>query len=327
MNNYRNNASFAAADTRRSPHRPVSGAIDPAATANLAEASRRASAQDVSSTDKGRSSHSRRGARKGAPERTAGARTARSGASPQGASRQRRASAGASVAAAKGTERDTTKAAAKGSGRSRSGFMKYASDNRFVRAIYYITCGPFKPLFIAVLVFAVGVGLYGPVRDYYIAYRAGDILSRQLQVREQYNKNAQEEVDRYLSPQGIEDTARGLGMVLPGETPVNVTGLDDGAQKTDASNAGAQDTKDKDSSADAKRKQDDGADGAASDGKAPKQDTAAHEPSKDGPTTSMEVEEAEEAAVKEAPWYIKMLDSVFFFDPAGKQEVASSGSK
>ncbi|MBS7158567.1 MAG: hypothetical protein KH040_06730 [Collinsella sp.] len=113
--------------------------------------------------------------------------------------------------------------------------MKYAADNRFVQAIYAFTTGATKPLFIAIVVVCLAVGLYGPVRDYYVAWRAGGILEQQVEIREGYNGGLKSEVDTYLTDEGVEDAARrDLGLVKEGETRIEVTGTDD-ASDTDAS--------------------------------------------------------------------------------------------
>ena len=109
-----------------------------------------------------------------------------------------------------------------------SSFMKYAADNRFVQAIYAFTTGATKPLFIAIVVVCLAVGLYGPVRDYYVAWRAGGILEQQVEIREGYNGGLKSEVGAYLTDEGVEDA------VKEGETRIEVTGTDD-ASDTDAS--------------------------------------------------------------------------------------------
>ena len=109
----------------------------------------------------------------------------------------------------------------------RTNFMKYAADNRVIRAIYEFTTGRTKPLAIALVVLAIVAGLYGPVRDYYVAYRTGDIIARQLQVSEQYNESLQSDISKLLSKEGIEDEARTkFGLVMPGEKSLEVKGLD-----------------------------------------------------------------------------------------------------
>lgn len=158
-------------------------------------------------------------------------------------------------------------------------FMKYAADSRVVQMLYAFMTGRTKPLFYALVIGAVAVGLYFPVRDCYAAWRTGDILSRQYEVRKAYNDSLQAEVDKYLSQEGIEQSARELGMVLPGETRVEVTG-----------------------------------DGSS--------DASSGDDSSDVPSSSAEAAQAEQAVAEEAPWYIKALDALFFFD-AGGQSAAS----
>ena len=166
---------------------------------------------------------------------------------------------------------------------ARTNFMKYAADNRAVHAVYEFTTGRTKPLAIALVILAILGGLYGPVRDYYVAYRTGDILARQLQVSEQYNESLQSDVSKLLSKEGIEDEARSkLGLVMPGEKTLEVKGLDD------------------DSSSDS-------SDSSSS-------------------LTASEIAKREAEVAAEAPWYIKVLDTVFFYSCTGSQEVSSSGN-
>lgn len=166
---------------------------------------------------------------------------------------------------------------------TRTNFMKYAADNRAVHAVYEFTTGRTKPLAIALVILAILGGLYGPVRDYYVAYRTGDILARQLQVSEQYNESLQSDVSKLLSKEGIEDEARSkLGLVMPGEKTLEVKGLDD------------------DSSSDS-------SDSSSS-------------------LTASEIAKREAEVAAEAPWYIKVLDTVFFYSGTGSQEVSSSGN-
>ena len=86
----------------------------------------------------------------------------------------------------------------------RTNFMKYANDNRVVRAIYAITTGP--------------------QRDLYVSYRTGDILAKQEAIQQEYKDGLETEVESYLSEQGIEEAARKQGMVMPGERSITVTG-------------------------------------------------------------------------------------------------------
>ncbi len=194
----------------------------------------------------------------------------------------RRASGRAAATGTRGATRSSERA---GSGATRrgshrtSGFMRYAADNRAVQAVYQFTTGPARYAFYGLIALAVAISVYFPVRDLYAAYRTGDILERQLEVRNDYNKGLEDDVNHLLSTEGIEDIAReDLGLVLPGEHAVTVTGID------------PEDTDEKDATG-----------------------------------TSSEVEQAEQAAAEEAPWYIKLLDAVFFYQGVEGQTVASTG--
>ena len=111
---------------------------------------------------------------------------------------------------------------------SGSDFMHYANDNAVVKAIYDFTHGPQRGLFIGIVVALALVSLYFPVRDLYVAKRSSDILAKQVEIREQYNDDLQKSVDKLLSEEGIKDAAsEDLGLVMPGETRIDVLGLDD----------------------------------------------------------------------------------------------------
>ena len=111
---------------------------------------------------------------------------------------------------------------------SGSDFMRYANDNAVVKAIYDITHGPQRGLFVGIVVVLVLVSLYFPVRDFYVAKRSSDILAKQVEIRQQYNDELQKSVDKLLSEEGIKDAAtEDLGLVMPGETKIDVLGLDD----------------------------------------------------------------------------------------------------
>lgn len=111
---------------------------------------------------------------------------------------------------------------------SGSDFMHYANDNAVVKAIYDFTHGSQRGLFIGIVVVLVLVSLYFPVRDLYVAKRSSDILTKQVEIRQQYNDELQKSVDKLLSEEGIKDAAtEDLGLVMPGETKIDVLGLDD----------------------------------------------------------------------------------------------------
>ena len=119
---------------------------------------------------------------------------------------------------------------------SGSDFMHYANDNAVVKAIYDFTHGPQRGLFIGIVVALALVSLYFPVRDLYVAKRSSDILAKQVEIRQQYNDELQKSVDKLLSEEGIKDAAtEDLGLVMPGETKIDVLGLDDDSDSSSSS--------------------------------------------------------------------------------------------
>lgn len=110
---------------------------------------------------------------------------------------------------------------------SGSDFMRYANDNAAVKAIYDFTHGSLRPLFIGIVVALALVSLYFPVRDLYVAKRSSDILAKQVEIREQYNDEMKKDTDKWFSEEGIKDSARDLGMAMPGEKRIEVQGLDE----------------------------------------------------------------------------------------------------
>ena len=123
---------------------------------------------------------------------------------------------------------------------SGSDFMHYANDNAVVKVIYDFTHGPQRGLFIGIVVALALVSLYFPVRDLYVAKRSSDILAKQVEIREQYNDELQKSVDKLLSEEGIKDAAtEDLGLVMPGETKIDVLGLDDDSDSSDKKSSNA----------------------------------------------------------------------------------------
>ena len=233
--------------------------------------------------------------------------------------------------------------------------MKYAADNRLVRAVYDITTA-YKPLFIALVAVAVAVGMYFPVRDFYIAQRTQNILQQQVEIRKRYNDSLGKEVKQYLSQEGIEDAARkDLGMAMPGEKTITVEGLDedgnpvvkqegatdDAAAAGDGTTGDAADSGSGEAAADSAET---AGDDDAGDASSAKKDNGmlkgadAADKSKSGtakdegatsnkePSTSAEVEAAEQAVLENSPWYWKMLDALFFFDGSNGMAVTSTGN-
>lgn len=105
--------------------------------------------------------------------------------------------------------------------------MRYANDNAVVKAIYDFTHGSLRPLFIGIVVALALMSQYFPVRDLYVAKRSSDILAKQVEIRQQYNDEMKKDTDKWFSEEGIKDSARDLGMVMPGEKRIEVQGLDE----------------------------------------------------------------------------------------------------
>ncbi len=214
--------------------------------------------------------------------------------------------------------------------------MRYASDNAVVRWFYALTTGPRRYLFYGVVAVLLLMGIYGPVRDFYIARRTVMILEEQTAIRTEYNEALGDEVGSLMSEEGIEDTARkDLGMVMPGEQTITVEGLDgDGnpvvvdpnkpAEEGRRASGGvpAEDPAKTDAGKDSQQLK--GADAANKDKTG--SNAAAVDPTKK-PTTSAEAEAAERAVLENSPWYWKVLDVLFGFDGAKGMAVVSTGEK
>lgn len=187
---------------------------------------------------------------------------------------ERNARAGSGKGSGKGTGKSSTsgtsgrtaRAGKKKPGSTASSdraFLKYANDNVVVRWFYQLTTGPQRHLFYLAVVALVALGIYMPVRDFYIAQRTAQILQEQKEIRDAYNETVGDEVNKYMSQEGIEDTARKeLGMVMPGEQTITVQGLDE-----DGNPVTVQDGVDQTGSGDGSGNADDGssADGSSSD--------------------------------------------------------------
>lgn len=302
MDDFLNNMSSSAGTPRRRSSSRARSRVDAAGDRSAAQARRTRSREGIARAD---------GARRG---------TARPGPVRGGSSSRDAAPRGRSRAAS-GQARQPRDA-------RRTNFMRYASDNRIVQAVYGITTGPYRFLFYGVVALAVLLSLYFPVRDLYVAHRTNEILQRQLEIRETYNEGLQKDVDKLLSTEGIEDEARSsLGLVMPDEKRLEVKGLDEAQQKDSSSDAkgdatGKDDAGDTDAASDDDNDaadQGDGTDDAgATDSDAASEDAA--------PSNSTEAEAAEQAVAQKAPWYIQILDTLFFFHGVDGQRVASTGA-
>lgn len=230
-------------------------------------------------------------------------------------------------ASASGSARETQRAS-----------MKYATDNRVVNWLYDLTTGPRRHFFYLIVALLVGVGIYMPVRDFYIAHRTEAILQEQKAIREKYNDSLGKEVKSLLSQEGIEDAARrDYGMVMPGEQTITVEGLDEDGNPV-VVDVNDQDGEDAAADGDGGDAQDPStANGAASkdnagtlkgEDAADKSKTgsdATDASSNDTPVTSAEVEAAERAVLENSAWYWKVLDTLFFFDGVNGMAVVSTG--
>ena len=178
-------------------------------------------------------------------------------------------------------------------------FMRYANDNAFVRAVYSFVTGPTKPLFYGIVALVVFLGIYFPVREYYIACRMDGIYSQQLEQHQTYNEELQADVDKLMTREGIADEAHErFGYVMPGETSGEVVGLDEDGSPV---------------------QQESGDEAPADDGDAAA-DGSADESEKAVTATSGELDEVD------GPWYAPVLDTLFFFTGENGQTVASTGS-
>lgn len=207
--------------------------------------------------------------------------------------------------------------------RRQSSLMKYANDNRVVRALYDFTSGPYRAVFYVLVVAVIALGVYFPVRDLYIAHRTNGILQEQLAIREKYNESLEKEANKYLSQEGIEEAAREQGMVMPGETPITVQGAD---QLGDNGQVSSQDgSADGVQSDDAAGSDDTASSGGAADSADEGSGRDAADSSSSEPSTSAEVERAEREVYANSPWYYKVLDSLFFYSGPADQIVKSTG--
>ena len=228
----------------------------------------------------------------------------------------------------------------RGSSERGTNFMRYANDNAVVRAIYDITTGPYRWAFFLVVLIAVVASIYFPVRDYYVAWRSQDVLEERLEQGRSYNEELQDNVDKLLSQEGIEDIARDeLGLVREGETAGVVVGLDEDGNpipkedSSDKDDSGEDGEKDGGSDADEDGSGADDAEDLDGDGVPDDEQTPTTVDGKAaGGTGSSKKGVPDTLAEKtgnteiETPWYLSVLDSVFFFSPDEAQGIMSVGA-
>lgn len=69
--------------------------------------------------------------------------------------------------------------------------------------------------------------LYPPVRSLYVANRQQEVLAMELDTLEERNEELMEDIEGLQTREGIEQEARELGYVSPGEVAVEVEGLEE----------------------------------------------------------------------------------------------------
>lgn len=84
--------------------------------------------------------------------------------------------------------------------------------------------GPIIAVVVVVLAIAM---LYGPTRNYYVAWRSGQDLQAYYTALAEQNEALMNDVERLTSQEGIEDEARRRGLIKEDETGVVVEGLPD----------------------------------------------------------------------------------------------------
>lgn len=82
-----------------------------------------------------------------------------------------------------------------------------------------LACGALAVLLVVLL------ALYGPTRDYYLAFRSGQDLQAYYQAIVEQNESLDQDIDRLMSEEGVEDEARKRGYTKGDETIVVVENL------------------------------------------------------------------------------------------------------
>ena len=79
---------------------------------------------------------------------------------------------------------------------------------------------------VCLVIAAIALGVLGPVHDFYVARRTGDVLEQTKAYIEEKNSELEAERDSLFTEEGVETQARKRGYVSPGEVGVNVEGLE-----------------------------------------------------------------------------------------------------
>lgn len=100
-----------------------------------------------------------------------------------------------------------------------------------------------KLLLVLVVIVLVVVNLAGPVHEFYIARRTGDVLQAKKELIEKKNNDLEASRDELLTEEGIINEARRRGYVESGEVGVNVEGADPTATENPSSIVEYEDTR------------------------------------------------------------------------------------
>lgn len=79
---------------------------------------------------------------------------------------------------------------------------------------------------VCLVIVTIVLGVLGPVHDFYVARRTGDVLEQKKAYIEEKNSELEAERDSLFTEEGVETQARKRGYVSPGEVGVNVEGLE-----------------------------------------------------------------------------------------------------
>ena len=79
---------------------------------------------------------------------------------------------------------------------------------------------------VCLVIAAIALGVLGPVHDFYVARRTGDVLEQKKAYIEEKNSELEAERDSLFTEEGVETQARKRGYVSLGEVGVNVEGLE-----------------------------------------------------------------------------------------------------
>lgn len=134
-----------------------------------------------------------------------------------------------------------------------------------------------RALVVAGVILTCVLFLYQPLRSLYVARRNEQVLTEQLAQMNATNNSLQSDIGALQTREGIEDAARRLGYVGEGETAVNVEGID--------SSAGD----------------------ALSDSSTSVAGTAGSSGSSDS---------SDAASTSDDPWYVRIGDFIFGYDPS-----------